>query len=121
MMGWIYTGLITLSVTASFMLGQGSQLALAIPQGAQAGINLALSMAGSICLWTGVGRLMEKAGFTKDDCSNFQERLVAAMLQIEVQGVTGKMTWTVDGETVKTAMALVYRDGVAVAFSKDAE
>jgi hypothetical protein len=43
------------------------------------------------------------------------------MLQIEVQGVTGKMTWTVDGETVKTAMALVYRDGVAVAFSKDAE
>jgi spore maturation protein A len=65
MMGWIYTGLITLSVTASFMLGQGSQLALAIPQGAQAGINLALSMAGSICLWTGVGRLMEKAGFTR--------------------------------------------------------
>ena len=65
MMGWIYTGLIALSVTASFMLGQGSQLALAIPQGAQAGVNLALSMAGSICLWTGVGRLMEKAGFTR--------------------------------------------------------
>jgi len=62
---------------------------------------------------------MEKAGFTKDDCKNFQERLVAAMLQIEVQGVTGKMTWTADGETVKTAMALVYRDGVAGAFSKD--
>ncbi len=62
---------------------------------------------------------MEKAGFTKDDCKNFQERLVAAMLQIEVQGVTGKMTWTADGETVKTAMALVYRDGVAGAFNKD--
>ena len=75
MMGWIYTGLIALSVTASFLLGQGSQLALAIPQGAQAGINLALSMAGSICLWTGVGRLMEKAGFTR-----FLSRLLRPLL-----------------------------------------
>ena len=75
MMGWIYTGLIALSVTASFMLGQGSQLALAIPQGAQAGINLALSMAGSICLWTGVGRLMEKAGF-----NGFLSRLLRPLL-----------------------------------------
>jgi len=62
---------------------------------------------------------MEKAGFTKDDCTNFQQRLVAAMTQIEVEGITGKMTWTADGETVKNAMALVYRDGVAVAFTKD--
>ena len=75
MMGWIYTGLIALSVTASFMLGQGSQLALAVYQGAQAGVNLALSMAGSICLWTGVGRLMEKAGFT-----GFLSRLLRPLL-----------------------------------------
>ena len=77
MMGWIYTGLIALSVTASFMLGQGSQLALAVPQGAQAGINLTLSMAGSICLWTGVGRLMEKAGFT-----GFLSRLLRPLLSM---------------------------------------
>lgn len=65
MMGWIYTGLIALSVTASFKLGQGSVLSLAVAQGAQAGVNLAISMAGSICLWTGVGRLIERAGFTR--------------------------------------------------------
>lgn len=47
------------------MLGNGSALAAAIPHGAQAGITLAVSIAGSICLWTGVGKLMERAGMTR--------------------------------------------------------
>ena len=46
------------------ILGRGNELAAAIPTGAQAGISLAISMAGSICLWTGVGKLMEKTGLT---------------------------------------------------------
>ena len=33
-------------------------------EGAQAGISLAVSIAGSICLWSGVGKLMEHAGVT---------------------------------------------------------
>ena len=41
-----------------------SQLSAAVPEGAQSGITLAISMAGSLCLWTGVGRLMERAGIT---------------------------------------------------------
>ncbi len=40
------------------------------------------------------------------------------MTQIEVDGVTGTMKWTADGENNKGAMALVFRDGVAVAFEK---
>ena len=39
-------------------------LAAAIPQGAQAGITLGISLAGSLCLWSGLGRVMEKAGVT---------------------------------------------------------
>lgn len=39
-------------------------MASGVTQGAQAGVTLAISIAGSICLWTGVGKLMEKAGFT---------------------------------------------------------
>ncbi|MBQ4065719.1 MAG: ABC transporter substrate-binding protein [Clostridia bacterium] len=61
---------------------------------------------------------IEKAGLKKEDVTNFHSRLVAAMTQITVNGVTGTMTWTADGETQKEANALVYRDGVAVAFSK---
>ena len=61
-MSWIFTGMGIISLIAALILGNGSALAAAIPQGAQAGITLAISLAGSICLWTGVGELMEKTG-----------------------------------------------------------
>lgn len=63
-MSYIFTGIVAFSVLGALLTGSGSELAAAVPQGAQAGISLAISMAGSICLWTGVGKLMEKAGFT---------------------------------------------------------
>ena len=63
-MSWIFTILLGISLLAAVVLGNGSELAAAVPQGAQAGINLAISMAGSLCLWTGVGKLMEHTGFT---------------------------------------------------------
>ena len=40
-------------------------MAAAVPQGAQVGISLAISLAGSMCLWSGVGRLMEAVGATE--------------------------------------------------------
>lgn len=63
-MSFIWTGMVAISLIAAAVLGNGSALSAAVPQGAQAGITLAMSMAGSICLWTGVGKLMEKAGLT---------------------------------------------------------
>ncbi len=63
-MSWIFTGILAISLVAAIIFGRGAQLAAAIPVGAQAGITLAISMAGSICLWSGVGRLMEKVGIT---------------------------------------------------------
>ena len=74
-MSWIWTGIVAISVVAAILLGRGSNLAAAVPQGAQAGITLVISMAGSICLWTGVGKLMEKAGFT-----GFLSRLLKPLL-----------------------------------------
>lgn len=63
-MSWIWTCILIVSLIFAILSGRGSALAAAVPQGAQAGITLAISMAGSICLWTGVGKLMEKAGIT---------------------------------------------------------
>lgn len=63
-MSWIYTGIMTVAFLAALLLGNGSELAAATAQGAQAGVTLAISMAGSICLWTGVGALMERIGLT---------------------------------------------------------
>lgn len=63
-MSWIFTGIVLVSVAFAAFSGNGSALSAAVTQGAQAGITLALSLAGSICLWTGVGKLMESVGLT---------------------------------------------------------
>ena len=63
-MSWIWTGIIAISLFFSLINGNGSALAAAVAQGAQSGIALAISIAGSICLWCGVGKLMDTAGLT---------------------------------------------------------
>lgn len=63
-LSWIWTIFLLLSIFCSALTGQGSALAASIPQGAQAGVTLAVSMAGSLCLWSGVGALMEAGGMT---------------------------------------------------------
>ncbi len=64
-MSWIYTGILAVSLIFSLFLGTGPALAAAVPEGAQAGVTLAVSIAGSICLWTGAGKLMEHIGLTE--------------------------------------------------------
>lgn len=63
-MSLIWTGMVAISLIAAAVLGNVGALSASVIQGAQSGVTLALSMAGSICLWTGVGKLMEKAGLT---------------------------------------------------------
>ena len=64
-MSWVWTGMVAVSLLAAMFLGNGGALSAAIPKGAQEGVMLAVSLAGSICLWSGVGKLMEKAGLTE--------------------------------------------------------
>ena len=51
-MSWIWAILLLLSVVCSVPTGTSGAVAAAIPQGAQAGITLAISIAGSLCLWS---------------------------------------------------------------------
>ena len=64
-MSWIWTGLLAVSILFSILLGRGPQLAGAVLSGAQAGVTLAISLTGSICLWSGAGRLMSHLGITE--------------------------------------------------------
>jgi len=63
-MSWIFAAILLLSTVSALVSGNGAALSAAVPQGAQAGITLAISLAGSLCLWTGAGHLMEKVGIT---------------------------------------------------------
>lgn len=75
-MDWIFTGIVSIALLAAVLTGRGAELAAAIPKGAQAGVTLAVSLAGSICLWTGVGKVMERAGFTA-----FLSKLLSPLLK----------------------------------------
>ncbi|MBE6924837.1 MAG: spore maturation protein A [Ruminococcaceae bacterium] len=63
-MSWIFVGIVGISFTFSVFSGTTGLVSGAIASGAQAGITLAISIAGSLCLWSGVGKLMEAAGLT---------------------------------------------------------
>lgn len=49
---------------------------------------------------------------------DFNEKMVAAMTQIELNGTTGHMTWTAEGEAQKSAIAVVIQDGAYTSFTK---
>ena len=64
MLNWIFTALLALSIGAS-LASPGSQgLEGAVLEGAREGITLGISLCGPLCLWSGVGRLMDRVGLS---------------------------------------------------------
>ena len=63
-MSWIFTVFLLLSVICSYLTKTVATLPSAVLQGAHSGITLAISMAGVLCLWSGVGKVMERTGLT---------------------------------------------------------
>ena len=74
-MSWIISMMVLISIVGALITENSAALAAAITTGAQAGITLAVSMAGSLCLWSGVGKLMEYAGIT-----TFLSKLIRPLL-----------------------------------------
>ena len=46
------------------------------------------------------------------------DRIIAAMQEIEIDGVTGHMTWSASGEVTKSPTAVIIENGVYVGFGK---
>lgn len=63
-MSWVWAVLVVTSVVCAAVGGRAAALSAAVMQGAQAGVTLAISIAGSLCLWAGIGRAMEKSGLS---------------------------------------------------------
>ena len=64
LMSWIWTAMLLFSIIAASVLGKGPELSAAVLEGAQSGVTLILGMSGAICLWSGVGQVMERCGIT---------------------------------------------------------
>lgn len=61
-MSYVWALLVGVSVVCAAVTGQMGALSGAVILGAQSGITLAISIAGSLCLWAGIGRAMERLG-----------------------------------------------------------
>ena len=58
----IWTGMVAAAVLCGLATGQGPAVAAAAAEGASAAVELALSIAGMLCLWTGVMEVMRQSG-----------------------------------------------------------
>ena len=63
-MSWVWAALVGISVICAAVTGNIRGLSGAVMQGAQRGVTLSISLAGSLCLWAGIGKVMEKLGLT---------------------------------------------------------
>ncbi|MCC8122261.1 MAG: spore maturation protein A [Oscillospiraceae bacterium] len=64
-MAVIWTGMVVVSVLCGIFLGTGDAVAAAAVSGASEAVKLCLSMAGMLCLWTGVMEVMKRAGLSR--------------------------------------------------------
>lgn len=61
-MSWVWFCMVLISVIFGAVTNNSGAVSAAILEGAQKGITLAISIAGPICLWSGVGQLLERTG-----------------------------------------------------------
>ena len=64
-MAWIWTGMAVLSILCGLATGRGDLVAAAAVEGAQAAVELCVSIAGMLCLWTGVMEVMRRSGLAE--------------------------------------------------------
>ena len=61
-MSYIWLFFLSASLACGVLTGHVSHFSVAAMQGAQQGVTLCLSLAGALCLWSGVARVMEESG-----------------------------------------------------------
>jgi len=63
-MAWIWTGMVVLSLIFGILSGNLEAVADAALEGASSAVDLSLSMAGILCLWSGVMEIMNVCGIS---------------------------------------------------------
>ena len=61
----IWTGMAAVAVVCGILTGRGAQVSAAAVEGAAAAVELGISMAGMLCLWSGVMEVMRQSGLTE--------------------------------------------------------
>ena len=61
-MSVIWTIMVGVSILCGLATGRGEAVASAALEGAAAGVELSIAMAGALCLWLGVMEVMRRSG-----------------------------------------------------------
>ena len=61
----VWTGMVAVSVLCGLATGRGAEVAAAAIEGAGAAVELCLSIAGMMCLWSGVMEVMRRSGLAE--------------------------------------------------------
>ena len=77
MISKIFGIIVVLSVIASLFTGKIGQVGVAVAEGADNAVRLAISLAGMLCLWSGIMRVLQSAGLTER-----LSRLISPFLKI---------------------------------------
>lgn len=64
-MSYVWVIMLLFSVLCALLSGKTAPTGAAALAGAQSGITLSLSIAGVLCLWSGLSRVMEKSGLAE--------------------------------------------------------
>ncbi|SMC53827.1 nucleoside recognition domain-containing protein [Papillibacter cinnamivorans] len=83
-MAWIWTFMTVFSIFCAVLTGRIDALGSAVLEGGAAAVTLCLSMAGILCLWTGVISVMREAGMIRA-----LSRLFRPVLSFLFPGVRG--------------------------------
>ena len=65
MLNYIWVGMIAVSFLCSAVTGRMEELCAAVSEGADKAVRLVLSMAGVMCLWSGMMKAAENSGLTR--------------------------------------------------------
>lgn len=80
-MTWVWTGMVALSLLFGLMNGTLDAVASAAMDGAQSAVELSISMAGILCLWSGVMEVMHVCGLSDGLARAFRPLLRRLMPQ----------------------------------------
>ncbi len=74
-MTWVWCGMVLLALLFGLVNGRLDAVAAAALEGADAAIQLSLSMAGSLCLWSGVMEILRACGLSQKLAGAFRPLL----------------------------------------------
>ena len=96
MLNYIWSAIVVASIICSVVCGNTQELSKSVIDSGAAAIELLITMAGVMCLWSGIMKIAEKSGFTALIAKVFSPLLRLLFPNLDPQGETfGSITMNI--------------------------